>query len=164
MGRITLRLVAGWLTMVASLAAQTRSVPVVVAAKNVAELQKVRGVIVLDGAMGTHPAPEVNSAASAEFAQAIGKQLEQLTCWKLLPRTSPTKKRPGETSTTLATYVENTEIRDEARHTVSNGAVFQFMVLDGSGTVWDGSQRVGRALGKQGFYTAAQIQIGRAHV
>jgi len=126
--------------------------------KNAAGLQKVRGVIVLDGAMGAHPAPEVNSSASAEFADAIGKQLEQLTCWKVLPRTGPRKKSSAESSTTLATFVEDTEIRDEARHTATNGAIFQFTVLDDGGTLWDGSQRVGSPLGKQGFYTPAQIQ------
>jgi hypothetical protein len=155
---MNLTLFAGWLTMAALLPAQSQNAPVVVAEKNVAELKKTREVIVLDGAMGTHPAPEVNGAASAEFADAISKQLEHLTCWKVLPGTSPRKKSAGNSSKVLATYVENTEIRDAARRTVSTGALFQFMVLDGGGTEWDGSQRVGRALGKEGFYTPAQIQ------
>jgi hypothetical protein len=81
------------LTLAGTMHSQTK-VPVVLAEKNVVGLQKIRGVIVVDGADGIHPPPEVNSSASAEFALAISKQLEQLTCWKLLTRTSPTKKSP----------------------------------------------------------------------
>src|ERR1035438_8867442 len=95
---MNLTLFAGWLTMAALLPAQSQNAPVVVAEKNVAELKKTREVIVLDGAMGTHPAPEVNGAASAEFADAISKQLEHLTCWKVLPGTSPRKKSAGNSS------------------------------------------------------------------
>src|ERR1700693_348275 len=146
------------LAVSSNLPAQTRNAPVVVSEKNVAELQKIRSVLVINGADGQHPAPEVDSPASAEFTVAISKQLDQLTCWKLVPRTSPTNRKAGAPSTTLMTYVEDTAIPNRARRTVTYGAVFQFSVMSNDGTLWDGSKRVGGPLGKQGFYTPAQIQ------
>jgi len=108
--------------------------------------------------MGTHPAPEVNGAASAEFADAISKQLEHLTCWKVLPGTSPRKKSAGNSSKVLATYVENTEIRDAARRTVSTGALFQFMVLDGAEL--SGTEVSGWACAGQGGLLYARADSG----
>ena len=139
------------------LPAQTSNAPVVVAEKNVAELQKTRAVLVINGADGQHPPPEADLAATAQFTRAISEQLEHLTCWKVLPRTSAPKSRPGETSTSLMTYVEYKEV-PYARYTTPYHAVFQFTVRDSNGTLWAGSKEIEPPRGNQGFYTPAEIQ------
>jgi uncharacterized protein len=145
------------LTLAGTLQAQAINAPVVVAEKNVAELQKTRAVLVINGADGQHPPPEADLAATAQFTRAISEQLERLTCWKLLPGTSPTKKRPGETSTSLMTYVEYKEV-PYARYTTPYHAVFQFTVQASNGTLWDGSKEIEPPAANQKFYTSAQIQ------
>jgi len=117
---------------------------VTVVQKNLPEIQKTRRVVVMNGASGTHPDPNINQALNSDFYLELLKQMETLTCLRSVPMqyvALGAKRLP--TDAYLNTFVEEEQgrgadaVKDTLYHVSvqNNGITFWHGILSSRGDV-----------------------------
>jgi len=120
------------------LPAQTPNLPAVtVTQRNLPELRKIHTVIVVNGALGAHPDPDMDPRRNMDFFRAVTKQVEKLTCFKVAFKAPPSASRtPGDGYAVLTTSVDQQFVSGAI------GILYSVSVVSKGHTLWDGGMLI----------------------